>query len=107
MHQYDGGLALSYNAQLSTDAAHGLVVGVSVTQAENDWNQLLPALEQIQQRLKQTPKQTVADAGYTTSAVTEEMPERKMDFLGSMPREAASSRPTTPHPLPPTPYLNQ
>ena len=32
MHHSDGGLALSYNAQISTDAAHGLVVGVAVTQ---------------------------------------------------------------------------
>jgi len=107
MHQSDGGLALSYNAQLSTDAAHGLVVGVSVTQAENDWNQLLPALEQIHQRLKQTPKQTVADAGYTTRAVIEEMAERKMDFLGSMPREDACSGRTTPHRLPPSAFVYQ
>src|SRR5216683_2594527 len=107
MHQSDGGLALSYNAQLSTDAAHGLVVGVSVTQAENDWNQLLPALEQIHQRLKQTPKQTVADAGYTTRAVIEEMAERKMDFLGSMPREDACSGRTTPNRLPPSAFVYQ
>jgi len=97
MKQPQGGLALSYNAQLSTDAAHGLIVGVSVTQAANDWDQLLPALEQIDQRLKQKPKQTVADAGYTTRAVIEEMAERKMDFLGSMPREDACSGRTAPN----------
>jgi hypothetical protein len=32
MHHSDGGLSLSYNAQLSTDAAHGLILGVAVTQ---------------------------------------------------------------------------
>ena len=32
MHQPDGGLALSYNAQISTDAAQGLIAGVAVTQ---------------------------------------------------------------------------
>jgi hypothetical protein len=101
MRQSDGGLALSYNAQLSTDAAHGLIVGVSVTQAANDWDQLLPALQQIHQRLEQQPKHTVADAGYTTRAVIEEMAERKMDFLGSMPREDACSGRTTPPRLPP------
>jgi len=42
MKQPDGGLALSYNAQLSTDAAHGLIVGVAVTQEANDYGQLLP-----------------------------------------------------------------
>src|SRR6266851_614706 len=31
MKQSDGGLALSYNAQISTDAAEGLIVGVAVT----------------------------------------------------------------------------
>jgi transposase len=41
-HHSDGGLALSYNAQISTDAAHGLVVGVGVTQAAEDNAQLLP-----------------------------------------------------------------
>ncbi len=105
MKQPQGGLALSYNAQLSTDAAHGLIVGVSVTQAANDWDQLLPALEQIDQRLKQKPKQTVADAGYTTRAVIEEMAERKMDFLGSMPREDACSGRTAPNRLPPSAFI--
>ncbi len=36
MHHSDGGLALSYNAQISTDAAHGLIVGVAVTQEAKD-----------------------------------------------------------------------
>lgn len=107
MAQPDGGLALSYNAQLSTDGAHGLIVGVSVTQAANDWDQLLPALEQIDQRLQQQPQQMVADAGYTTRAVIEEMAERKMDFLGSMPREDASSGRTAPHRLPPSAFVYQ
>src|SRR5260370_4046920 len=107
MKQPQGGLALSYNAQLSTDAAHGLIVGVSVTQAANDWGQLLPGLEQIDQRLKQKPKQAVADAGYTTRAVIEEMAERQMDFLGSMPREDACSVRTAPHRLPPSAFLYQ
>ena len=36
MHHSDGGLSLSYNAQISTDAANGLIVGVAVTQEAND-----------------------------------------------------------------------
>src|SRR6266851_1321422 len=45
MKQSDGGLSLSYNAQISTDAAHGLIVGVAVTQEVNDYGQLLPAVD--------------------------------------------------------------
>lgn len=83
MKQPDGGLALSYNAQISTDAAQGLIVGVSVTQAANDGDQLVPAMEQIGRRLQQKPKQIVADAGYTSRAIIEKLAEQKMDFLGS------------------------
>jgi hypothetical protein len=107
MKQPNGGLALSYNAQISSDAAQGLIVGVSVTQAANDWDQLLPALEQIDRRLQQQPKQIVADAGYTSRAIIEELAERKMDFLGSMPREDAHSGRTAPNRLPPSAFVYQ
>src|SRR5712691_7496589 len=66
MHQPDGGLALSYNAQISTDATHGLIVGVAVTQEPNDSGQLLPAVDRLEQRLEKKPQQLVADSGYTT-----------------------------------------
>ena len=56
MHQSDGGLALSYNAQISADAAHGLIVGVAVTQEANDSAQLLPAVERIAERLQKKPQ---------------------------------------------------
>jgi Transposase DDE domain len=66
MHHSDGGLSLSYNAQISTDAAHGLIVGVAVTQEANDSAQLLPAVDRVKQQLKKKPQQLVADGGYTT-----------------------------------------
>jgi hypothetical protein len=69
MKQPDGGLALSYNAQLSTDASHGLIVGVRVTQAASDWEQI------------------VADAGYTTRAF-----ERKVWAPASLPKGFDMSR---------------
>src|SRR5580704_2937133 len=103
----DGGLALGYNAQISADAAHGLIVGVEVTQEANDTGQLLPAVERIEERLQRKPEQMVADAGYTTRAAIEEMAERKVDFLGSMPREDASTGRTAPHRLPPGAFIFQ
>jgi transposase len=107
MKQADGSLALSYNAQISADAAHGLIVGVEVTQAASDWDELLPAVERIEQRMGRKPQQMVADAGYTSRAVIEEMAERKMDFLGSMPREDASTGKTAPNRLPPSAFVFQ
>jgi hypothetical protein len=107
MRHFDGGLALSYNAQISTDAAHGLIVGVEVTQAANDSSQLLPAVERIEQRLKLKPQQMVADGSYSTREAIEEMAKREIDFLGSMGREQMASGGSTPHRLPPGAFVYQ
>src|SRR5271170_5832002 len=107
MHQPDGGLALSYNAQISTDAAQGLIVGVAVTQEPNDSAQLLPAVERLEQRLKKKPQQMVADSGYTTRENIEKMAGREIDFLGSMRYENVPRGANLPNRLPPSafPYL--
>src|SRR5208282_3737506 len=107
MHPCDGGSALSYNAQISADAAQGLIVGVAVTPEANDTGQLLPAVERIAERLQGKPQQMVADAGYSTGAAIAEMAERQVDFLGSMPREDACTGRTAPHRLPPSAFIFQ
>ena len=83
LHESDGGSAPGYNVQISADAANGLIVGVSVTQDFNDYGQLLPAVRQMEERLKKKPQQMVADAGYTTRENIKGMAEEKIDFLGS------------------------
>src|SRR5712691_849467 len=107
MHHSDGGLTLSYNAQISADAAHGLIVGVAVTQEVNDCRQLLPAVERIEKRLQRKPQQMVADGGYTTRDVIEKMAGGGIDFLGSMGREEMPSGATTPNRIPPSAFLFQ
>jgi transposase len=105
MHHSDGGLSLSYNAQISTDAAHGMIVGVAVTQAVNDYGQLLPAVDRIQERLEKAPQQMVADAGYTTRETIEDMAERKIDFLGSLTEKEKLSRAATMNCLPSSAFV--
>jgi transposase len=103
--QPDKGLALSYNAQISTDAAQGLLVGVAVTQEANDSAQLMPAVERMEQRLKKTPQQMVADGGYTTRENIEKRAEREVDFLGSMRWENGPRGTSTPNRLPPSAFV--
>lgn len=105
MHQSDGGLALSYNAQLSTDAAHGLIVAAAVTQEASDSGQLLPAVDRLAQRLKKTPRQMMADAGYTTRAAIEAMAERGIDFLGRMIEEQRRGKPRDRGRFPPAAFV--
>ena len=107
MHHSDGGLSLSYNAQISADAANGLIVGVAVTQEANDSAQLLPAVDRIEERLEKKPQQMVADGGYTTRDNIEKMAGREIDFLGSMGREEMPSGTTAPQRLPPSAFVYQ
>jgi Transposase DDE domain len=107
MKQSDGGLALSYNAQISTDATHGLIVGVAMTQEANDSAQLLPAVDRMEERLKKKPRQMVADGGYTTRDNIEKLAGREIDFLGSMRWENVPSGASLPNRLPPSAFLYQ
>jgi transposase len=107
MHQPDGGLALSYNAQISTDAAQGLIVGVAVTQEPNDSGQLLPAVDRVEQRLEKKPQQLVADSGYTTRENIEKMAGREIDFLGTMRQENTPRGANLPNRFPPSAFLYQ
>ena len=107
MHQADGGLALSYNSQISADAAHGLIVGVTVTQEPNDSAQLLPAVDRVEERLGKKPQQMVADRGYTTRENIEKMARREIDFLGTMRQENTPRGANLPNRFPPSAFLYQ
>jgi len=107
MKQPDKGFALSYNAQISTDAAQGLIVGVAVTQEANDMAQLLPAVDRVEERLEKKPQQMVADSGYTTRENIEKMAGREVDFLGSMRHEDVPRGANLPNRFPPSAFLYQ
>jgi len=84
MKQGDGGFAPSYNAQISTDAARGLIVGVGVTQSGSDYGELLGAVERVEQSTGQKPKQVVADGGFTSRENVVAMDEKAIDLIGSL-----------------------
>jgi len=107
MKHPDKGFTLSYNAQISTDAAHGLIVGVAVTQEANDSAQLLPAVDRVEQRLEKKPQQMVADSGYTTRENIEKMAGREVDFLGTMRQENTPRGANLKNRFPPSAFLYQ
>jgi transposase len=62
----DGGFRPAYNAQLATDTASRIIVGVDMTNAVSDGGQLGPMLDEIKERHDQTPKEYLVDGGYTS-----------------------------------------
>jgi len=81
MKQPEGGFAPSYNVQVNTDAANGLVVAVGVTQAGNDLNQLTSGVERIEANFGETPKQVLADGGYVSRDNIVAMDTKEVDFI--------------------------
>jgi hypothetical protein len=79
----DNAIAPSYNAQISTDADSGVIVGVRLSQSADDSHELKAAVEEIEKNMGRRPEQIVADGGYTNRATIESMAESGMDFYGS------------------------
>jgi transposase len=93
MKHGDGGFAPGYNVQVSTEASHGVIVGVDLTQEAEDSAALNPAMDEVVKNLGREPKQVVADGGFTNEAMVEKMDARKIDFIGSPrdPRERSEA----------------
>ena len=54
----------AYNCQATVDAGSQVIVAADVLQASSDQRQLVPMLEQTEERLGEKPKVVSADAGY-------------------------------------------
>lgn len=85
MKHGDHAIAPSYNAQLSTDADSGVIVGVHVSQSADDSQQLAAGIEEIEKNLGRRPEQVVADGGFTNRKSIQSMAEKGIDFYGSLP----------------------
>jgi transposase len=83
MRNGEGGTVPSYNVQLMTDTAQGLIVNVEATTDAVDHHQLAPALERCEQTLGRLPQQVVGDGDYTNHASVEAAAKCGVDFYGS------------------------
>jgi transposase len=92
MKQPDGGFAPSYNVQINTDASNGVVVAVGVVQAGNDFEQLQPGVDRVEQNLGKTPDQVATDGGFVSRDNIVAMKERGVEFIGPCGDEAGKGK---------------
>lgn len=64
MKMPDGGFRPAYNVQLSTACQGQVIVGVDVVTEGTDQGQLLPMLEQIEERFGERPREALVDGGF-------------------------------------------
>jgi len=84
MRQADGGYAPSYNAQITTDAANKLILGVDVTQAGNDYDGLEKGIDLVIENTGEAPKQVLVDGGYVDAHNIIAMEKRGIDLIGAV-----------------------
>ena len=58
-HGNDGGMAPSYNVQISVDGEQKIIVGIELTQCSSDSGSLQPAMEQVKETMGRYPDQVV------------------------------------------------
>jgi transposase len=62
----DGGYRPGYNVQYATDTASGIIVGVEVTNAGTDNEQMPPMLDQLEERYDRLPDEFLVDGGFAS-----------------------------------------
>jgi transposase/Skp family chaperone for outer membrane proteins len=86
MKMADGGFRPAYNGQFSVDVESGIVVGVDVTN-QVDQGQMIPMIDQIDQRYQRVPKEHLVDGGFVTTSDMEEAFKRNVQIYAPLPEE--------------------
>lgn len=89
MHSGDGALQYSYNAQAAV-SRDGLIVAAEVTRDATDIAQLVPMTEAVERTTGAKPDLMVADRGYLSERVLEQMRSRGQACLVAIGREGRS-----------------
>jgi transposase len=85
-HGNDGGIAPSYNLQLTTDAEQKVIVNKALTTSSSDGSvNLSEVVDQVEANLDCRPDQLVADGGYTNRKNIIGLADVGVDFIGSLP----------------------
>ncbi len=92
MKMADGGYRPAYNVQFATDHDSDVIVGVAVTNAGSDQQELLPMLAQLETRVGR-PDTLLADGGYVAHAGIDETTARGVRLLAPVPRRPGSTDP--------------
>ena len=79
----DGGCSPSYNVQVMTEASLPVIVGITVSDAANDVQELVDGVKMVEQNLSQKPSTLVADGSYASRSNVEGMAKEEVVFVAS------------------------
>ena len=87
MKRAGGGFDASYNDQTAVDDTAHIIVAAELGDNASDVGELLPMIEAVAANLGQVPEQVLADAGYRSEAVFEQLADSGIDAVIALGRE--------------------
>ena len=88
----DGGYRPGHNVQFATDTESGVIVGVEVTNAGNDSEQLPPMLDQLNERYERMPNEALVDGGFATKGTIDQATDRGCTVYAPIKNEEKQKR---------------
>ena len=82
-----GGFDASYNGQTAVDDTAHIIVAAKLGNNASDVGELLPMLKAVQANLGQAPEQVLADAGFRSVAVFDQLAGSAIDGVIALGRE--------------------
>jgi len=92
MKMPDGGFRPAYNLQFATDTAHLVITGVDVTNAGSDQAEMVPMLDQVQERCDQLPADWLMDGGFVSVAAIDTGADKQVRVLAPVPKPKDQDR---------------
>lgn len=92
MKMSDGGYRPAYNVQFATDHDGDVIVGLAVTNAGSDQQELVPMLTQLERRVG-LPDTLLVDGGFVAHEALDEATARGVRVLAPVPRRPGSADP--------------
>jgi Transposase and inactivated derivatives len=92
MKQSDGGYKVSYNAQISVDSKHHLIIDTEVTNEGNDRNLLSMMSEKSKEVLEAENLRVVADTGYYKESELEKCEEQGIECYIPSPKSSTNEK---------------
>jgi transposase len=86
MHMPDGGFRPAYNVQLATDTESRVIIGVQVTNSGGDAGQVMPMLEEVEQRTGKLPKELLVDGGFVNLDAIDEAARKGVTVYAPVPK---------------------
>jgi transposase len=80
----DGGYRPAYNGQFLVDVGSGIVVGVEDVTNQIDQGQMMPMVDQIDQRYHRVPKEHLVDGGFVTNSDMEQAFKRNIQIYAPL-----------------------